>query len=358
MRFRLLGDTGVLVSTYSLGSAMFGTWGNGDKGECTRIIHRAVDAGVNLLDTADVYSDGLAEEIIGSAIQGRRDELIIATKFHARMGAGPNDRGNSRLWIMRAVEASLRRLATDHIDLYQVHRPQPETAIDETLQALSDLVTQGKVRYIGSTTFQAWQIVEAQAASQRLRCARFVCEQLPYSVMVRSVERDVLAVAPRYRMGVIVWSPLAGGWLTGKYNSLAAAPAGSRAARSREYRTRGGRMEERYTLTSTANADKFRAVDELTVIAKQAGLPLLRLALAFTLAHPAVTSCIIGPRTLGQLDEILADTDTVLDDATLDAIDQVVPPGAVINPADLGWDPPWLAPAARRIGHKGEGEHG
>jgi aryl-alcohol dehydrogenase-like predicted oxidoreductase len=347
MRFQILGDTGVQVSAYALGSAMFGIWGNSNERECAQIIHRALDAGINLIDTADVYSDGQAERIIGQAIKDRRDELIVATKFHAPMGPGPNDRGNSRLWIMRAVEASLRRLGTDHIDLYQVHRPQPETAIEETLQALSDLVRQGKVRYIGSSTFQAWQMVEAQAASQRLQCASFVSEQPPYSILVRSIERDVLAVAQRYKIGVIVWSPLAGGWLSGKYRSRVP-PADSRAARSQEYRTRGGRMEERYQLATDANAAKFQLVDDLAKVAEQAGLSLLGMALAFTLAHPAVTSCLVGPRTSDQLDAILAHADVVLDEATLDAIDAIVPAGTVINAADLGWDLPWMTSSARR----------
>jgi aryl-alcohol dehydrogenase-like predicted oxidoreductase len=347
MRFRLLGDTGVWVSSYALGSAMFGTWGNSDERQCAQIIRCALDAGINLIDTADIYSDGQAERIIGQAIKDRRDELIVATKFHAPMGPGRNDRGNSRLWIMRAVEASLRRLAIDHIDLYQVHRPQPETAIEETLQALSDLVTQGKVRYIGSSTFQAWQLVQAQAASQRLHCARFVSEQPPYSILVRSIERDVLAVAQQYKLGVIVWSPLAGGWLSGKYRSRIP-PADSRAARSHEYQSRGGRMEERYQIAADANAAKFQIVDDLASVAQHAGLPLLSMALAFTLAHPAVTSCLIGPRTPEQLDAILAHADAELDEATLDAIDAIVPPGTVINPADLGWDLPWMTPSARR----------
>jgi aryl-alcohol dehydrogenase-like predicted oxidoreductase len=347
MRFRLIGDTGVRVSSFALGSAMFGTWGNSDERECAQIIHRALDAGINLIDTADIYSDGQAERIIGQAIKDRRDELIVATKFHAPMGPGRNDRGNSRLWIMRAVEASLRRLATDRIDLYQVHRPQPETAIEETLQALSDLVTQGKVRYIGSSTFQAWQLVQAQAASQRLRCARFVSEQPPYSILVRGIERDVLAAAREYKLGVIVWSPLAGGWLSGQYRSRVP-PAGSRAARSREYRSRGGRMEERYQIAADANAAKFQIIDDLAEVAGQARLPLLSMALAFTLAHPAVTSCLIGPRTPDQLDAILAHADTELDEETLDAIDAIVLPGTVVNPADLGWDLPWMTSSARR----------
>jgi aryl-alcohol dehydrogenase-like predicted oxidoreductase len=357
MLFRLLGDTGVRVSSYALGSAMFGTWGNSDERQCAQIIHQALDAGINLIDTADVYSDGQAERIIGQAIKGRRDELIVATKFHAPMGPGQNDRGNSRLWIMRAVEASLRRLATDHIDLYQVHRPQPETAIEETLQALSDLVAQGKVRYIGSSTFQAWQMVEAQAASKALHCARFVSEQPPYSILVRSIERDVLAVAQQYKLGVIVWSPLAGGWLSGKYRSRLP-PAGSRAARSDEYRPRGGRMEERYQLATDANAAKFQIIDDLAKVAQDAQLPLLNMALAFTLAHPAVTSCLIGPRTPDQLEAILAHADVELDEATLDAIDAIAPPGTVINPADLGWDLPWMTSSARRGKQQTGAAHG
>jgi aryl-alcohol dehydrogenase-like predicted oxidoreductase len=348
MEFRLLGDTGVRVSTYSLGSVMFGAWGNNDERECGVIVNRALDGGINLIDTADAYSNGQAEQIIGQAIRSRRDEVLVATKFHAPMGPGPNERGNSRLWIMRAVENSLRRLGTDHIDLYQVHQPDTDAALAETLGALDALVTQGKVRYIGCSNFQAWQLVEAQAVSRERNTARFVCEQPPYSILVRGAERDVLPVAQRYHMGAIVWSPLAGGWLAGRYQHGETPPADTRAGRIQEYRVRGGRMGERYEVASEANNAKFDVVAGLAKLADAACLPMVDLALAFTLAHSAVTSCLVGPRTLGQLESILAGADTRLDEVTLDAIDDLVPPGSVLNPADSGFDQPWLNATARR----------
>jgi aryl-alcohol dehydrogenase-like predicted oxidoreductase len=348
MEFRLLGDTGVRVSAYALGSVMFGAWGNNDERECSAIVNRALDGGINLIDTADAYSDGQAEEIIGRAIRSRRDEVLVATKFHAPMGPGPNERGNSRLWIMRAVESSLRRLGTDHIDLYQVHQPDADVPLAETLGALDALVTQGKVRYIGCSNFQAWQLAEAQAVSRERNCVRFVCEQPPYSIMARSVERDVLPVAQRYHMGAIVWSPLAGGWLAGRYQRGEAPPADTRAGRVDEYHRRGGRMHERYQMASEANIAKFDVVAGLAKLADAACLPMVDLALAFTLAHPAVTSCLIGPRTLGQLESILAGADTRLDEVTLDAIDELVPPGSVLNPADSEFAQPWLSTSARR----------
>ena len=347
MQYHPLGDTGVEVAAYSLGSAMFGAWGNGDELECIRMIHRALDAGINLIDTADMYSEGQAEEIIGKAVRGRRDEVLLATKFHGAMGPGPNDRGNSRSWIMREVEASLRRLGTDHIDLYQVHRPDPSTSSAETLAALDDLVHQGKVRYLGTSTFPAWQLVEAQSVSQERRLTRYVCEQPPYSMLVRGIETDVLPVAERYRLGVIIWSPLAGGWLSGRYRQDQAPPKDTRAARVGEYRPRGN-MADRYDLAYKGNEAKFEVVAALAKVAEAAGLRLMDLALAFTLAHPAVTSCIIGPRTLQQLEEILAGADTRLEASTLDAIDEIVAPGSALNTADLGWDPPWMAAEARR----------
>jgi aryl-alcohol dehydrogenase-like predicted oxidoreductase len=249
---------------------------------------------------------------------------------------------------MRAVEASLRRLQTDHIDLYQVHRPHQDTDIDETLGALSDLVTQGKVRYIGSTTFQAWQIVEAQTVSAARGLARFVTEQPPYSIMVRAAERDVLAVAEKYRLGVVAWSPMAGGWLSGQYRRGQPPSAGSRAARLEEYRGSGNRMFDRYNINDPSNAAKYDLLDGLAALAAEIGLPMVHLALAFPLAHPAVTSCIIGPRTLDQLRSLLTGADVRLDGQTLDAIDQLIAPGTVLNSADLGWDPPWLTNPARR----------
>jgi aryl-alcohol dehydrogenase-like predicted oxidoreductase len=327
---------------------MFGAWGNNDERECGAIINRALDGGINVIDTADAYSDGQAERIIGQAIGSRRDEVVLATKFHAPMGPGPNDRGNSRLWIMRAVEDSLRRLGTDHIDLYQVHQPDTDVAVAETLGALDALVTQGKVRYVGTSNFPAWQLVEAQAVSRERNTVRFVCEQPPYSILVRGAERDVLPVVRRYRMGAIVWSPLAGGWLAGRYRRGEAPPADTRAARVQEYRVRGGRTDQRYEVASEANNGKFDVVAGLATLSDAAGLRMVDLALAFTLAHPAVTSCLVGPRTLGQLESILAGADTRLDEVTLDAIDELVAPGTVLNPADSEFEQPWLTASARR----------
>jgi aryl-alcohol dehydrogenase-like predicted oxidoreductase len=352
MEYRSLGGTGVRVSAFALGTGMFGPSGNADAAECKQIVSTALDSGINFIDTADAYSGGVAEEIVGAAIRDRRDEVILATKFHNRMGPGINEFGNSRLWIMRAVEASLRRLKTDYIDLYQVHRPHPETDIDETLGVLSDLVRQGKVRYIGSTTFQAWQIVEAQVVSAARGLSRFVTEQPPYSIMVRAVERDVLAVAEKYRLGVVAWSPMAGGWLSGQYRRGQPPPAGTRAARLEEYRASGNRMFDRYNTSDPSNAAKYHLLDGLAALAAEAGLPMVHLALAFPLAHPAVASCIIGPRTLDQLHALLAGADVRLDPQTLDGIDELIAPGTVLNSADLGWDPPWLTdPARRRRGH-------
>src|SRR6266545_5503019 len=232
MEYRTLGRTGVEVSTHCLGAMMFGPWGNTDQIECVRMIHQALDSGINFVDTADVYGEGRSEEIVGMALRDRRDDVVLATKVHGEMGPGQNERGNTRLWIMREVEDSLRRLQTDHIDLYQIHRPDPDTEIDETLSALTDLVRQGKIRYLGSSTFPAWQIVEAQWIARERGYQRFVSEQPPYSVFVRAIERDLLPVALEYGMGVIVWSPLAGGWLTGKYRRGEDLPKGSRGARA------------------------------------------------------------------------------------------------------------------------------
>jgi aryl-alcohol dehydrogenase-like predicted oxidoreductase len=348
VEYRLLGDTGVAISTYSLGAFMFGSTGNGDADECAAIINRALDAGVNLIDVADIYSDGDAERIVGSAIRGRRDEVVLATKFFGPMGPGVNERGGSRLWIMRAVEASLRRLDVDHIDLYFAHRPDTDTALAETIDALDDLVRQGKIRYAGSSTFPAWLQAEAQAVSRQRNRGRFVCEQPPYSILAREIERDVLPVAQRYDLGVVVWSPLAGGWLAGRYRRGQPPPAGSRAARVEEYAARGGRMRERYQLDIRANDIKYDVTEALARVADSAGITMVQLALGFTLTHPAVTSCLIGPRTLEQLDDILATPAITLDEDTLDAIDEVVAPGSVLNRADNGWDPPWMLPAARR----------
>jgi aryl-alcohol dehydrogenase-like predicted oxidoreductase len=343
MRFRMLGRTGVEVSVVSLGTMAFGPWAATDEADCHRMLHRALDAGVNLVDTADAYSGGEAERIVGRALGRRRDEIVLASKFHWPMGGGRNDRGNSRLWIMRAVEGSLRRLRTDHIDLYQVHRPDLEVDVGDTLSALTDLVRQGKVRYLGSSTFPAWHLVEAQWVSQRRGLERLVCEQPAYSILVRAAEVDVLPVAARCGMGVIVWSPLNGGWLTGKYRRDHAPPPASRAARlAREP------GDPRFDSSLPGNRRKFDLVARLASTAGGAGVPLACMAVAFTLAHPAVCSSIIGPRTVEQLDELLPAADVTLDAGTLDAIDEIVRPGETVEESDLGWTPPSLAVAARR----------
>src|SRR4051794_31703765 len=232
MNHRTLGRTGVEVSPLCLGAMMFGAWGNTDHADSVRIIHRALDAGINFIDTADVYSRGESEEIVAKALAGgRRDDVVLATKVHGVMGDDPNHSGNSRRWIMREVESSLRRLQTDWIDLYQIHRPEPETDIDETLGALTALARAGKARYIGSSTFPASGIVEAQWVAERRQRERFVCEQPPYSMLVRGVEQDVLPTCRRYGMGVIPWGPLAGGRLSGRWRKGQEPPPAGRADR-------------------------------------------------------------------------------------------------------------------------------
>jgi aryl-alcohol dehydrogenase-like predicted oxidoreductase len=345
MEYRTLGRTGMKVSAYTLGTMMFGPWGNTDEDESVRMIHAALDAGINFVDTADVYGEGRSEEIVGKALKGRRDEVVLATKVHGQMGSGLNDQGNSRYWIIKEVENSLRRLQTDHIDLYQIHRPDPDTRIDETLSALTDLVRQGKVRYLGCSTFPAFQIVESHRASELRGLERFVCEQPPYSVFVRHIEWDVLPVCRAYGMGVIVWSPLAGGWLAGKYRRGAEVPGDSRAVR---YAERGSPIARRYDPSQPENQRKLDLVEDLSNVADKAGITLTALAMAFTLAHPAVTSSIIGPRRPRHLEELLATADVRLDSDTLDAIDDLVAPGSVVFDFDRGWNPPWMEPPARR----------
>jgi aryl-alcohol dehydrogenase-like predicted oxidoreductase len=338
MEYRLLGRTGVEVSPLCLGAMMFGAWGNPDHDDSIRIIHEALDAGINFVDTADVYSSGESEEIVGKALAGRRDGVVLATKFHGRMGDGPNRSGNSRRWIFQEVEQSLRRLGTDWIDLYQVHRPEPSTDIDETLGALTDLVRAGKIRYFGSSTFPAEEIVEAQWASERRGRERFATEQPPYSLLVRGIERDVLPVCERYGIGVIPWSPLAGGWLTGRYRKGQEQPSS----------TRSDRIPGRYDMTIPGNQRKLEAADALAELAEEAGLDLIHVALAFVLRHPAVTSAIIGPRTAEHLRSQLPGADLTLDSALLDRIDAIVPPGTNFSKADAGYTPPSLEQAALR----------
>jgi aryl-alcohol dehydrogenase-like predicted oxidoreductase len=341
MELRPLGRTGVQVSELCLGAMMFGAWGEPDHDESIRIIHRALDAGINFIDTADIYSGGESEEIVGKALaRGRRDDVVLATKLFAPMGDDPNRRGASRRWIVQEVESSLRRLGTDWIDLYQVHRYDPGVDMDETLGALTDLVHQGKVRYIGSSTYPPSAIVEAQWTARDRGLQRYVCEQPPYSILVRGIEADVLPTCLRYGVGVIPWSPLAGGWLTGRHRKGADAVTPTSAARRR--------LADRYDLSLPANQRKLEAADALAQLADEAGTPLVQLAIAFVANHPAVTAPIIGPRTMEQLEGQLPAADLVLDPAILDRIDDIVPPGTNINPADAGWENPDLEPQARR----------
>ncbi|MFP5319951.1 MAG: aldo/keto reductase [Acidimicrobiia bacterium] len=342
MQMRTLGTTGITVSHFCLGTMTFGPWGNQDRDECVRMIHSALDGGINFVDTADIYGGSESERIVGEALKGgRRDGVVLATKFHARMGDDPNRAGNSRRWVLRACEESLRRLGTDWIDLYQAHRPDPSTDVDETLGALSDLIHQGKVRAIGSSTFPAHQIVEAQWVSERRHRERFVCEQPPYSILARGAEADVLPVCQRYGMGVLAWSPLAGGWLTGKYRRGEDPPPGSRMTRAR--------IPDRFDLEKVENQMKLDAVEELRGVAGEAGTSLSHMALAWVTQHPAVTSAIVGARTPEQLDDLLAGQDLTLGADVLDRIDEVVPPGVTLNPADAGYTAPALAdPSLRR----------
>jgi aryl-alcohol dehydrogenase-like predicted oxidoreductase len=339
MRMRTLGGTGIKVSPYCLGAMMFGAWGNRDHDDSARIIHAALDAGINFVDTADVYSGGESEEIVGQALRGRRDEVVLATKANGSMGEDRNMSGNSRRWIVREVDNSLRRLQTDYIDLYQMHRPDPTTDIDETLSALSDLVRSGKVRAIGSSTFPAEQIVEAQWVAERRGHERFRSEQPPYSIFARGVEAAVLPTCARYGMGVITWSPLAGGWLSGKFRKNSDIDMSS---------GRAQRIPGRFDPALPANARKLELVEELVKVAADTGTSLVHLAIAFAQVHPAVTSVIIGPRTMDQLQDLLAAADVTLDDETLDRIDAIVPPGVTINEADAGWQPPALTDASQR----------
>ena len=337
MEYRGLGQTGIQVSPLCLGAMMFGAWGEPDHDTSVRVIHRALDAGINFIDTADVYSQGESEVIVGKALaDGRRDRVVLATKFHGAMDpadgkpdADPNRKGNSRRWIVQEVENSLRRLNTDWIDLYQVHRPDLDTDIEETLSALTDLQRQGKIRAFGSSTFPAHLMVEAQWKSQSRALGRFVTEQPPYSILVRGIEADVLPTAQKYGMGVLPWSPLAGGWLTGRYRKGQEAPTSHRA----------NRIPARYDLSLPGNRLKLEAADALAVLAQEIGVSLVELAIAFVLKHPAVTSPIIGPRTMEQLESQLGAVDVVLTTEALDRIDEIVPPGVTLSQPDSGYVP-------------------
>ena len=337
MDYRPLGRTGVQVSKLCLGTMMFGAWGNTDHDDSIRIIHSALDAGINFVDTADVYSAGESEEIVGKALKGRRDDVVLATKLGVPMDDGPNHRGGSRRWIIQEVERSLRRLDTDWIDLYQLHRPDPQTDIDETLGALTDLVQQGKVRSIGSSSFNAGQIVEAQWAARERRLERFRTEQPPYSLLTRSIELDVLPTAQRHGMGILTYSPLAGGWLSGSWGADSSPTSPARQ-----------RLAARFDMSLPENQRKLDATGQLAEVAEDAGLSMIELAIAFVVNHPAVTSAIIGPRTMEQLDSQLPAADVVLDAAILDRIDEIVAPGVNLNPADTSYGEQVLDPVLRR----------
>jgi aryl-alcohol dehydrogenase-like predicted oxidoreductase len=338
MDYRTLGRTGVKVSELCLGAMMFGAWGNTDRDECTRIIHAALDAGINFIDTADAYSNGVSEEILASALRGRRDDVVLATKCHLPMGRDLNHQGSSRRWIMRACDDSLRRLETDWIDLYQIHRLDPRADHDETLGALTDLVRAGKVRYLGSSTYPPSAIVEAQWVADRRGRERFVCEQPPYSMVYRSVETEVLPTCERYGMGVIPWGPLGGGWLSGRWRKGAQEMESSRA----------NRVPTRYDLSLPDNQRKLDVVEELTLLAQDVGLSLIHLALAFVLNHPAITAAIIGPRTMDHFESQVGATDVRLGPDVLDRIDKVVPPGSNIALGDAGYRPPALIDPRQR----------
>ena len=333
MQYRNLGRTGIKVSPYALGAMMFGAVGNPDHEESIKIIHKALDSGINFVDTADFYSHGESEEIVGKALKGRRDDVVLATKVHLPMSDDPNHRGNSRRWIIAEVENSLRRLGTDYIDLYQIHRPDPETDVEDTLAALTYLINSGKVRAIGSSTMPAAEIVQAQWVAERRGLERFRAEQPPYSILNRGIERDVLPVAQQYGMGTLVWSPLAGGLLTGRYR------------KGQENDTH----RAQFGMEHLRDEQRLDVVEQLVPVAQDAGIPLNHLAMAFTIAHPGVTSAIIGPRTMEHLDSALAGAEVVLSDETLDRIDAIVPPGTDVGRLDMAYDPPAIQqPLLRR----------
>jgi aryl-alcohol dehydrogenase (NADP+) len=322
MQYRTLGRTGIKVSPYALGALMFATSvGNPDPEDSIPIIHKALDAGINLVDTADAYGD--SEEVVGRALKGRRDNVVLMTKFSRPMGADPNQQGGSRRWIMTAVENSLRRLQTDHIDVYQMHRPDPDTDIEETLSALTDLVKSGKIRAFGTSGMPVSKLVEAHWIAERRGLERSHTEQPPYSILNRGIERELLPVAQQYGMGVLVWGPLGQGMLTG------------RVRRGQDTDVIRARF-----MSSFGDERRLEIVEQLIPLAAEVGLSMPHLAMAFTIAHPGVTSALLGVRTMGQLDDLLAGIDTVLTDDVLDRIDEIVPPGTDVGSLDQAYVPP------------------
>jgi aryl-alcohol dehydrogenase-like predicted oxidoreductase len=358
MEYEILGRSGVTVSRLCLGAMMFGRQGNPDHEDSIRIIHAALDAGINFIDTADVYSYGESEEIVGKAVRGRRQDVVVATKLHHPMSDDHiNRRGSTRSWIMQACEDSLRRLGTDYIDLYQLHRPDPLTDIDDSLGALSDLVRQGKIRMIGCCTFPPSDIVDAHAVAERRGHIRFSCNQPPYSIFARGIEREVLGVCRRAGMGVICWSPLNSGWLTGRYRRGVDNPTSPRSlipvARARDQSESGfGQPRALYAglhdYALPHNQRKLDVVEELLKVAADEGVSMVELAVAFTLSHPALTSAIIGPRTMSQLLDQLPAAEVQLSDEALDRIDALVAPGTDVFVGDAGYQSPDLTDVRRR----------
>lgn len=341
MEYRPLGRTGVKVSALGFGAMMFGAWGNRDETECHAMVDAALDAGINLFDTADVYDAGHSEEILGRALQGRRDDVVLSSKAFNPMGDDVNTRGGSRRWLTKALDDSLGRLRTDHLDIYHLHRIDHTTDLTDTLDTLNDFVRAGKVRMIGTSCFPAEWLVEAQWVADRRGAVPPRVEQPPYSVLVRGIERDVLPTCRRHGIGTIVWSPLNGGWLTGKYRRDVDPDATSRAVREADHFDWG------------ADNPKHDAVEALMEVAADAGVSLLGLATGFVLAHPDISAALIGPRTPEQLDGLLEVADVRLDASTLDRIDEIVAPGRDVNPADRQYDPPGLDQRARRNTRQG-----
>lgn len=333
MQTSSLGKSDLTVSRFGLGTMSLLT--SNSEAEAIALVHAALDAGVTLIDTADVYGDGAAETVLGKALKGRRDGVVLATKVGLRMGGDPARAGGGRRWILQAVEDSLRRLDVETLDLYQLHRPDPATPLEESLQAFEDLRRAGKIRHAGSSVFPAETISRAQWAAEKVGAEGFVCEQAPYSILARGIEGEALPACRRYGLGVLAWSPLNGGWLTGKYQRGVAAPEGSRAASGNPF-------------VRADDSAKLDRVEALSGLAAQAGLTLRDMSLAWTLAHPAISSTLIGPRTLEQLEALLGAADITLDDALLDAIDAVVAPGENVDPRNAGWVPAGLARDQRR----------
>ncbi|MBD0737665.1 aldo/keto reductase [Streptomyces sp. CBMA29] len=338
MQYRTLGRTGVQVSTLALGAMNFGAIGRTTQDEATAIVDAALEAGINVIDTADMYGHGDSEEMVGKAVAGRRDDIVLATKANMPMDDERNHQGSSRRWLVTELDNSLRRLGVDHVDLYQIHRWDPRTSDEETLSALTDLQRAGKIRYFGSSTFPAYRIVQAQWTAREQHLTRYVTEQPGYSVLQRGIETHVLPVTEEYGLGVLAWSPLASGWLSGAVRE------------GRDITTnRSARLPERFDLTIASNRARLDAVERIARVADDAGLTMIQLALGFVTAHPAVTSAIIGPRTLDHLHSQLAAADTVLSADILDALDAIVPPGTDLAPQEkLDTPPSLLDPSLRR----------